>query len=362
MPRDPENGSDTQALSLLFDCKLLIDQLFVESTTHAWGLTCAEFASALERSVKKHFAVASANPRKIEDYLRALHLQDLALACACAQGKSAAWEHFVSTYRVYLRSAAAAILRTSPTSPAACELADSLFADLYGLTDSQPPQASASEVLPTSTPASEGSRAGRSLFRYFHGRSSLKTWLRAVLAQRHIDGIRASRRFTELGDEESESHTVRFSLSQNQNHPSPADPHRERYVALFTRTLEVALGLLDPGDKERLRLYYAEGQTLAEIGRRFGEHESSASRNLERTRRALRLEIEQTLRKGNLAANGVSTQAGLSEEEISLCFQYAAEDVPIDFDELFPQPANQPVKAETPLRAERPIKAQRNDP
>ena len=34
----------------------------------------------------------------------------------------------------------------------------------------------------------------QSLFRYFHGRSSLATWLRAVLAQRVVDAVRVERR------------------------------------------------------------------------------------------------------------------------------------------------------------------------
>jgi predicted DNA-binding protein YlxM (UPF0122 family) len=121
----------------------------------------------------------------------------------------------------------------------------------------------------------------------------------------------------------------------------PADPHRERYVALFTRTLQVALGLLAPRDNERLRLYYAEEFTLAEIGRKLDEHESSVSRNLERIRRELRQDVEEALRKNRIAANGSSPESGLSEEEISLCFEYAAEDAPIDLDKLFP-PQNQP--------------------
>jgi len=59
---------------------------------------------------------------------------------ALCQGHAAAWDYFVSTFRAYLRSAAAAILRCPPESPAARELADSLFADLYGLSDA--PQSS----------------------------------------------------------------------------------------------------------------------------------------------------------------------------------------------------------------------------
>ena len=59
-----------------------------------------------------------------------------------------------------------------------------LYADLYGI-------------------AGAGTAAERrSLFRYFHGRSSLATWLRAVLAQRHVDALRARRRIESLPEEE----------------------------------------------------------------------------------------------------------------------------------------------------------------
>jgi RNA polymerase sigma factor (sigma-70 family) len=331
MRPDTENGSKVSSTRFTSECKPLIDQLFAESGAESWRLTREAFSSAVESSARKRFGDEPLSFKKLEDYLRGLHIQDLALACACAVGNSTAWEYFVSTYRAYLRSAAAIILRCPPGSPAACELADSLFADLYGLR--------------------EGDRAGQSLFRYFHGRSSLKTWLHAVLAQRHIDGIRAGRRFTELASEESDSAnphaaTLRLRADRSPRPDGQIDPHRQRYVGLFTRTLEVALGMLDPSDKERLRLYYAEDQTLAEIGRRFGDHESSVSRSLERIRRALRMEVEQALRKGRIAANGQPAQQGLSEAEIALCFEYAAQDVPIDFDKLFPQPLKQAPKAE----------------
>ena len=64
------------------------------------------------------------------------------------------------------------------------ELADSLFAELYGLVD--------------------GKGGERSLFRYFHGRSALKTWLRAILAQRHVDRLRESRRWESFDQDDGE--------------------------------------------------------------------------------------------------------------------------------------------------------------
>ena len=86
--------------------------------------------------------------------------------------------------------------------------------------------------------------------------------------------------------------------------------------------------------------------TLAEIGRLLGEHESSVSRNLERIRRELRSTVESALRSGRAAANGSQAEPGLSDEEISVCFQYASEDAPIDLDKLFPTRAPSPERLE----------------
>lgn len=333
MKQDPENGKDagrdsplaSSSIRILTAHRELVARLYSESGAASWSLPRERFESALERSSAKHFPSAP-TPPKLEEYLGALHLKDIALACACAEGLSQAWDHFVYQYRAYLRAAAAAILRCASTSPAAIDLADSLFADLYGLNS-----------------GGDGvQRSSLSLFRYFHGRSSLKTWLRAVLAQRHIDSIRANRRFTELEDGD------RASAHASRIHPvgplvdPPPDPQRARYLSVFSAALDRALASLDPRDHERLRLYYAEQQTLAEIGRVLGEHESSVSRNLDRIRRDLRAAVETSLRDGRAAANGVSPQPGLSDAQIALCFQYASEDAPIDLDKLFPRPAQPP--------------------
>ncbi len=225
----------------------LLEWLYARSQAGRWEIPRERFAAALERSVRKAFTPGTVTPEKLQNYLCALHLEDLALAVACAEGGEAPWEHFFAAYRAYLRAAAAAILRRPAASAEACDLADSLFSELYGLAG--------------------GKGAERSLFRYFHGRSSLKTWLRAVLAQRHIDSIRAGRRFEELAEDETADGGLR-----TQHHPpvQPVDPHRERYVAFFTRALQTALNHLAPQEKDRLRLYYAEEKTLAEIGGLLG--------------------------------------------------------------------------------------------
>jgi hypothetical protein len=106
-------------------------------------------------------------------------------------------------------------------------------------------------------------------------------------------------------------------------------------VKLFQHALEASLHKLQPRDRERLRLYYVQDQTLAEIGRKLGEHESSASRNLERVRNDLRRQVEEMLRRGNFEPDGSAGCKGFSEEQIALCFEYAASDAPIDLDRIF---------------------------
>src|SRR5438132_1289149 len=274
MEKDPEcrsgDAHTADPLPSLKDCAPLVEWLYAQAKASRWGLSRGHFAMALERSVTKRWASGALSAPKLEEYLGALHLEDLALATACVEGGEAAWEYFFTQYRAYLHAAAAAIIRSG--SAEASDLADSLFSELYGLAGG---------------PGSE-----RSLFRYFHGRSSLKTWLRAVLARRHIDALRAGRRFEELGEEET---------------------------------------------GERLRLYYAEEKTLAEIGRLLGEHESSVSRHLDHARRDLRQAVENLLRHGIGEANGSAVEPGLSDAEIALCFEYSAEDTPIDLQKLLPR-------------------------
>jgi RNA polymerase sigma factor (sigma-70 family) len=289
--------------------------LYAQSRADRWGLPLERFASSLERNAQKRLAGGNLAPEKIDEYLAALHLEDLALATACMENCEPAWDHFVGAYRPYLRAAAAAVLRCSSASPEACDLADSLFAELYGLSD--------------------GARRERSLFRHFHGRSSLKTWLRAVLAQRHIDAIRAGRRFESLDADDPQSPDGHALQKIPHSAPvQPADPHRERYSALFVRALQAAIAALDSRDEQRLRLYYSEQQTLAEIGRQLSEHESSVSRNLDRIRVALRRTVEETLRNGCPAANGFAAERGLSEAQVSLCFEYASADAAFDLEKL----------------------------
>ena len=134
-----------------------------------FGLTPADLGTALHRSVSAWNT--EAKPAEIDEYLDKLRADDLVLALACAAGNERAWESFVDKYRPVLSSAANALIREEA---AARDLADSLWADLYGM-DLHADQR-------------------RSLLVYYGGRSSLGTWLHAVTlaAFRRFDARRGA--------------------------------------------------------------------------------------------------------------------------------------------------------------------------
>jgi RNA polymerase sigma factor (sigma-70 family) len=254
-----------------------------------WGLSVALWQVALERSVS-HAAVAR-DAGAIEKYVGGLHLDDLALAAACIEGLEPAWEHFIARYRPALLRAADAI---DPTGGAR-ELADALYGELYGLADAS------------------GTR--KSLLRYFHGRSSLATWLRTVLAQRHVDRLRSLRRIEPLPDELLESTGAE---------PAETPGERTGFVAMMRRSVARAVASLAPRDRLRLSCYYAQNLTLQQIGRLLGEHEATVSRHLSRTRQAIRVDVERQL----------ANDAGLDAPTIAQCFETVIQDAgPLDLRE-----------------------------
>lgn len=258
----------------------LAARLHQRAHAERWEVPVADLAAALERSAAK---IGPTEPGALEEHLRALHLEDLALACACERGHEAAWEHFVLEYRPALYRAAAAI----DPSGGGRELADSLYGELYGLKER------------------DGER--QSLFRYFHGRSNLGTWLRAILAQRHVDRVRTVRRFDPLPEEGAPDAPA--------SAPGEPDLESRRFVTLVRGALTAAVARLAPRDRLRLGWYYAQDMTLAQIGRALTEHEATVSRHLSRTRKALREDVEHQL-----------SEAGLGPAAIDECYAAVVED------------------------------------
>jgi RNA polymerase sigma-70 factor len=257
-----------------------------------WKISDAKVLETLTRSIDSWGGLERGE--SLEDYLESLRAEDLALAIACRSGVAAAWETFIAKYRPILYASARAICRDEMASR---EIADSMWAELYGV----------------GVDAQGGNR--RSLLDYFHGRSSLATWMRAIVAQRHIDSIRGSRRFEPL--ENLESHHTREVSLDGQN----PEPGHLRMMEMFAMVLSAALAVLPAKDRMRLGFYYRDELTLREIARAMGEHESTVSRKLERTRRELRAKVERELRRTHR----------MSAEQIQHCYDHAAEDAPFRF-------------------------------
>jgi DNA-directed RNA polymerase specialized sigma24 family protein len=112
--------------------------------------------------------------------------------------------------------------------------------------------------------------------------------------------------------------------------PEPRDPDRERYLALLHAALAEALASASAEDRARLRAYYLDSLTLAEIAKQRGEHEATASRQLERCRRELRAFVERRLLEGRAQQDAGDAQPALSAAQVALCFEYAVEDWPFD--------------------------------
>ncbi len=288
----------------------LVGAMQVQGLCARWDLSLEDFAESLRRSAEKRFSGAQPDPGAVESYLKSLHLEDLALACACAAGKDSAWEHFIAHFRRNLRRDAGAMLRSCGQADEvrAGELADSLYAELYG--------------VGTGTDVRR-----KSLFEYFHGRSKLSTWLSAVLAQKQVDLFRTSGRTVSLESEMEGEAPRRFAERSESVH---ADPSRQMYLARVEKALCAALGALTPRERMILACYYVDRFTLAEIGRMLREHESTVSRQLERIRLALRDNVKQSLQRASPARDGLAAEPALDAAQVALAFEYAVEDWPFD--------------------------------
>jgi RNA polymerase sigma-70 factor (ECF subfamily) len=269
-----------------------LDRLCDIAQADRWKVPPEVFSLALDRSAARAFAGRTPSEAELDRYYASLHLRDLALACACDMGSEDAWEHFVREYRPGMMRAADAM----DPGGGAREIAQALYGELFGLKEK------------------DGVR--QSLFRYFHGRSSLATWLRSLVAQRLVDRHRETRRLDPLPDEGAPA-------------PLPArtgnfDPDRARFIAAMRAVLAAAIAALQPRDRLRLACYYAQEMTLAAIGTITREHEATVSRALTRTRNAIREDVERRLR----------ADCGFSTVEIEECFRSIVDDTGnLDLDE-----------------------------
>src|SRR5271156_3240589 len=250
-----------------------IDRLYSTSNAAAWHVSRTAFAGALWQSFERRFGADGKPVTRAEaaTFLYSLHAADLALAIGCRDGDADAWRHLVATYRAPVDAFARAVLGNSSR---AGEIADSLWADLYGLR------------------GADGDR--RSPLAHYGGRSSLMSWLRVVVTRLEADEWRATRRMEAL-DEDRDGNSR--TLASNGDSADSPDPDRVKLIAALEQSLSAALDALAPDDRLRLSYYYVQNLTLAQTAALLGEHESSTSRNLSRVRTAIRDRVTRELRR-----------------------------------------------------------------
>jgi RNA polymerase sigma-70 factor (ECF subfamily) len=237
-----------------------IDQRYGESGAERYEIPLERFRQNVAAIVIRY--AANAEGAEQLQLLASLHIEELTLARACSAGNESAWDTFLARFRPPMYAAANRITRNDATGR---ELADGLYAELYGLPD----------------------RNGRRVSKldYYMGRGSLEGWLRTVLSQRYIDRYRSQSREVSLDEQ------VEAGVAFADQTPAPTPEPDTRMVAAVTQELATL------GDEERFLLasYYLDGRTLANIASQLRVHESTISRRLERLTGELRKRVRKRL-------------------------------------------------------------------
>jgi RNA polymerase sigma-70 factor (ECF subfamily) len=258
-------------------CRLapaLVNALWTQCEPEAFGLSRDELEHILLGiGMAQNFGLAQglavvATEAQHAAFFAGLRIADLVLARACAAGKERAWERFLALYRAPLLRAGVAITGHETLGR---ELADGLYAELYGLTERN------------------GER--RSPLESFSGRGSLIGWLRTILAQRHVDYHRRTHREESL----EEDGALQPPATELVAETCPLS------LPMLAKAVQEALAA--QGDEERFVLasYFLDGRKLHQIALVLGTHEATVSRKLKRTTQAVRKQVVKNLQRQGMS-------------------------------------------------------------
>ncbi len=278
-------GADIEALPASIDAPLL-EELWLECHAASWGLPRSEFDGVLlDTGIAWNYGLPAgivATRHEQAVFFHGLRLPDLVLARACAAGNENAWEHFVANYQQPLVRAAVAITGSETLGR---DLADQLYAELYGLTER------------------DGER--RCPLLSYRGRGSLMGWLRTTLAQRHVDHYRRTRREDPIED-------VDLPASD----PPPESPAQQ--LTQLERAIEAAIGSRDPEERFLLAAYYLDGQTMLQVAQVLGVHEATISRKLQRATENVRKQLLKNLRRDGLSKRAAEEALGADPRDLNV--------------------------------------------
>ncbi len=276
-------------------------ELYATSQAAGYGLSQGEFNEILRVIAAKYTSGqetpanesrpnASTDAKVPADFLRSLKLEDLAIARGCAKGDDRAWEVFLTRYREKLFDSARSITREANS---ARELADSIYADLYG------------------TGARDGVRVSK--LSSYTGRGSLEGWLRTVLAQEWVNRYRKNKRLVSLDEEVEQG--AQFATAQREEISEVKSP--------VIAATDATLAAIAAEDRYILASYFLDKRTLADIARTLGVHESTISRKVEKLAKNVRKQIVERLVRG-----------GMSQRQAAEAMEVDVRDLPIDVGSL----------------------------
>ena len=217
------------------------------------------------------------SPADISAFIEGIQADDLCLIIACERNDGGAWSDLVERFTPIVRSAARS---ATANEDAAEDLAQSIWAELYGLREGK-----------------DGQRSSK--LAYYSGRGSLAGWLRAVVAQLAVDTYRKQSRFVQTEEDADLDRLARSMPLMSDPHASLLNPEQVIANRLAGSDMQDALNRavkeLDAEDRLLVKLYYFDGLRLREAGVVLGVHEATASRRLMRIHGDLKKRVRQIL-------------------------------------------------------------------
>ncbi|MDQ2777081.1 MAG: hypothetical protein M3Y57_19495 [Acidobacteriota bacterium] len=256
-----------------------LQDLYDSSGAADFGIVYREFTGILAQACASYLTPNAAETERLAFY-RSLKTRDLVLARACLAGNREAWERLVRDYRHKLFLMSCGIAKDEG---AARELADSLFAQLFGLRERR-----------------DGNRSSK--LAYYTGRASLECWLRAVIAQEYVNRFRSQRKFVGLECAEP---------SYDAGERAAADP-------VSSEALDAALGELNAERRFLLAAYYLDERSLAELGRILMLHETTVGRRLDKTLKTVRKRTLHHLRRLGLSMKAAEEALDCDMRELAV--------------------------------------------
>lgn len=238
-----------------------------------FALTAEDFAQHLTGRAR-----AAGIQDDVTSWLQTLSLDDLYLARACVLRDENAWAECSQLHFGFMREFAGRFLRRED----AAEISDRVVADLF-----------------------EKDKLGR-----YEGRSTLRTWLGAVVAHAALQAGKTIRR-QEEGRAQPDAAAGTPGIA--------SDPERDQAARVLADITASAIQNLPDDDKLLLRFHYEQELSLDQIVTLLGSSKATLSRRLKHLREAIRAEVERAAREEYRAsATEVLSLVDLARLEIDL--------------------------------------------